>query len=347
VAATGGLPLAYQWQLNGTNLADGGNISGSSNTNLVISSVSTNNVGTYTVTVTNFAASVTSSNALLTITPSAPVIFTQPTNQTVVVGFNAQFTVTAVGTKPLAYQWSCNTTNIVGATNATLTLSNVQFTNAGAYVVTVTNSYGSTNSLPAVLTVLAAPPCDPPPAGLVSWWSAEGSAADLIGGSNGVVEPGTSFAAGVVGQCFNFNGVNGCVLNTNTSPLTNIQNSFTMEFWAYPKAGTVLVPPGGTLANAGQQYAIFPSYGENNAEAGVGVSVGTNGISVIESAPFYLPSMLNYTNPLIGWIHVAVVYSNMQPALYVNGVKVATGITSTRTYGFIREDWVWREDFVV
>ena len=39
VAATGGLPLSYQWQDNGNNLSDGGNISGSATTNLVISSV--------------------------------------------------------------------------------------------------------------------------------------------------------------------------------------------------------------------------------------------------------------------------------------------------------------------
>ena len=40
VAATGGLPLSYQWQDNGTNLTDGGNISGSTTTNLTISNVS-------------------------------------------------------------------------------------------------------------------------------------------------------------------------------------------------------------------------------------------------------------------------------------------------------------------
>ena len=85
VAATGGLPLAYQWQDNGTNLTDSGNIFGSMTTNLIVSNVSAADVGTYTVIVTNVAGAVTSSNALLTITPSAPVIIMQPCNQTVIV----------------------------------------------------------------------------------------------------------------------------------------------------------------------------------------------------------------------------------------------------------------------
>src|ERR1017187_1104833 len=75
--------------------------------------------------------------------------------------------------------------------------------------------------------------CDPSPSGLVSWWQAEGNATDTVGGSAGVVESGTTFIAGMVGQCFSFDGVSACVINDNSPILTNIQNSFTMEFWAY------------------------------------------------------------------------------------------------------------------
>ncbi len=64
-------------------------------------------------------------------TPVSPVIASQPTNQTVMVGQSASFSVLAGGTPPFGYGWSFNTTNIVGATNATLTLPSVQLTNAG------------------------------------------------------------------------------------------------------------------------------------------------------------------------------------------------------------------------
>jgi hypothetical protein len=86
-------------------------------------------------------------------TPTAPVIVSQPTNQTVYVGFTAAFSVVALGTPPLSYQWSFNGTNIVGATATTLTLTNVQLSQAGNYVVLVTNSYGSVLSSNAMLTV--------------------------------------------------------------------------------------------------------------------------------------------------------------------------------------------------
>jgi hypothetical protein len=65
--------------------------------------------------------------------------------------------------------------------------------------------------------------------------------------------------------------------------------------------------------------------------AGSGVSVGTNGISVFEHAPSYLPSLLVYNATITGWTHIAVVYSNRQPTLYVNGVAVQTGLTSARS----------------
>ena len=70
---------------------------------------------------------------------------------------------------------------------------------------------------------------------------------------------------------------------------------------------------------------------EVGAHAGSGVSVGTNGISVFEQAASYLPSLLVYNAAISGWTHVAVVYSNRQPTLYVNGVAVQTGLTSTHS----------------
>ena len=72
-------------------------------------------------------------------------------------GQTATFSVTATGTAPLSYQWSFDTTNIVGATNATLVLPGVQLTNAGIYAVVVSNPAGSALSSNATLTVLAPP----------------------------------------------------------------------------------------------------------------------------------------------------------------------------------------------
>jgi sugar lactone lactonase YvrE len=84
---------------------------------------------------------------------SGPVITTQPQSQTVNVGANVSFSVSATGVPAPTYQWQFNGTVIAGATGATFSLNNVQTTNAGTYTVIVTNSVSSTTSNGASLTV--------------------------------------------------------------------------------------------------------------------------------------------------------------------------------------------------
>jgi hypothetical protein len=71
VSATGTPPLSYQWQFDGTNLTDGGNVAGSSSDTLTLSSVSATNAGTYDVIVSNPYGHVTSSDAVLDVTNAA------------------------------------------------------------------------------------------------------------------------------------------------------------------------------------------------------------------------------------------------------------------------------------
>jgi endonuclease/exonuclease/phosphatase family metal-dependent hydrolase len=84
---------------------------------------------------------------------SPPAITLQPQNQTVFEGSNATFSVTAVGTLPLSYQWMLYGTNLDGATDSSLTLTAVSTNDAGPYSVAITNLLGSTNSDVADLTV--------------------------------------------------------------------------------------------------------------------------------------------------------------------------------------------------
>ena len=67
VNATGTEPLSYQWKLNGTNLTDGGEYSGSTNSTLNISGAEAPDAGSYSVYVSNVKGSVTSAKAVLTI----------------------------------------------------------------------------------------------------------------------------------------------------------------------------------------------------------------------------------------------------------------------------------------
>jgi uncharacterized repeat protein (TIGR03803 family) len=161
VVANGTAPLSYQWRLNGTNLTDGGNLTGSTTGILVINNVSVVNSGTYSVVVSNAYGSATSTDAVLTVTATAPIITLQPTDLTVLPGTSATFTVAATGSVPLSYQWQFNgvslvdSGNVSGSAATTLTLGNVSAANAGAYSVIISNLVGVTTSTGAVLTVVS------------------------------------------------------------------------------------------------------------------------------------------------------------------------------------------------
>jgi hypothetical protein len=73
VSAVGGLPLAYQWQLNATNLMSNSRISGSQSSSLTISNAQSSDAGNYQVIVTNAYGSATSQVAQVTINPPQSV----------------------------------------------------------------------------------------------------------------------------------------------------------------------------------------------------------------------------------------------------------------------------------
>ena len=64
-------PFGFQWQRAGTNLVDGGRLSGAATASLVVSNAQGSEMGDYSLTVTNADGSVTSSNALLALWPLA------------------------------------------------------------------------------------------------------------------------------------------------------------------------------------------------------------------------------------------------------------------------------------
>src|SRR5688572_5843633 len=85
----------------------------------------------------------------------APMITSEPASQTAYTGATAVFSVAATGAEPLVYAWYHNGTNLlVDATGNTLTLTNVQPSQAGAYHATVSNGEGTATSANANLSLL-------------------------------------------------------------------------------------------------------------------------------------------------------------------------------------------------
>jgi Alginate lyase/Immunoglobulin domain/Glycine-rich domain len=85
----------------------------------------------------------------------APSITNQPTSVTVNAGTNVTYTVGASGNGMLSYQWWLNATNLLtGATNVSLTITNVSDTNAGNYFVVVSDNSPFFNSVTSVVASL-------------------------------------------------------------------------------------------------------------------------------------------------------------------------------------------------
>ena len=151
IATPGGsFPQAYQWHKNATNIANGSVFSGVTTTNLTFTGLATNYAGSYSLVATNLFGVRTSSVVTLTVV-LPPKITGGITNRTMECGSNLTFTVSTTGTAPLSYQWSLDGIPTPGATNASLSLTNVHLPSRTVAVV-VTNLYASATSN-AVLTV--------------------------------------------------------------------------------------------------------------------------------------------------------------------------------------------------
>ena len=141
---------AIQWRFNNTPIPD------ATNATLLLTSVQSTNAGTYDALVSNTAGTNRSSAATLTVNVP-PNITSDPATQNVNAGSTVIFGVTATGTAPLLYHWQFNGLNLGGSVTSTLTLRNVQPTNAGDYSVIVGNAANTITSRVATLTINVRP----------------------------------------------------------------------------------------------------------------------------------------------------------------------------------------------
>ena len=166
---------------------------------------------------------------------SPPTITNQPASLTNNVGNNATFSVTHGGTAPFTYQWYFNTNSpLLNETNISLTVTNIQLTNAGTYSVAITNAAGSTNSSFAQLTVWQPPGITNQPVSVTN-----------MAGGNATF---TVVAGGVPSLTYQWK------LNTNSALLNATNSSLTLTNVRAGQAGTYSV----TITNAaGVTNSIF------------------------------------------------------------------------------------------
>jgi len=253
-------PFTYQWYYLVGVVSN--SIAGATNGTLPLTNIQVIQ-GTYSyfVVVSNAYGSTVSSNATLNILSGLPVIVTnlEPTNIST-VGATEVLSVAVTGTEPFTNSWTynghplANGGSISGATTATLTISNVQLTDAGTYQFSVANLDGSVSSSNEVLLVItpstyeAAVLADGP----LAYWplneTSGDTAFDIVSGYDGlytnaptlgVPGPSSYIPAGV-----GFDGMTQFVLIPD-EPGLDFANAITLEAWVQPDTNQ----PSGTLAD--------------------------------------------------------------------------------------------------
>jgi autotransporter-associated beta strand protein len=97
-------------------------------------------------------------HALALIGDGSPAIVRQPWSESIRATGTATFSAGVAGIPPVSLQWALNGTNISGATNAILTVTNVQDPDAGLYTLSATNATGTNVTIGAQLTVIPVTP---------------------------------------------------------------------------------------------------------------------------------------------------------------------------------------------
>lgn len=154
VAATGALPLGYQWS------GPGGAIPGATNTTLIVTNLNQTGVptnsgpGAYFCTITNTYGSTNSGNVNLTVISSGPVFLQDlPLINYALIGGTAILSVQVGGNEPITNQWYYGATappttalhdgdrggRVSGTTNQTLLIAAATTNDEGYYQILVTN----------------------------------------------------------------------------------------------------------------------------------------------------------------------------------------------------------------
>ncbi len=154
--------------------------------------------------------------------------------------------------------------------------------------------------------------CVPPPPGLVGWWPGEGDAADMVGGNDGTLLNGTTFAPGKVGQALAFNGVDQSV-STSLDVQPIAMPSTTWEAWVFPTRVNYAV----------RQEILSDDQSQDNSGPGRSVLIerGTANFGVSTGSGVWQPTSVTPNQ----WQHIAVIYTPNNIEFYKNGARFSLG----------------------
>lgn len=162
--------------------------------------------------------------------------------------------------------------------------------------------------------------CVSPPSGMVSWWSGDGNANDIVGSNDGTLFNGVTFASGKVGQAFSLDGVDDFVSVPNATSL-QLQD-FTIDAW---------IKLTGSVTGWPKSLAAFGQYGYAFAIDG-----GTYTGGALRSLVLSKTGASQINGPVVpgdgAWHHVAVSKAGSSVTFYIDGVGSATSYSVFFTF---------------
>ena len=148
--ADGTRPFLVEWLRNGTVVSSG------AETEFLIPAAQKSDAGTYVARVSNTAGAISTSPATVGIV-SKPVINKHPVGQSAPIGASVTLLVSASGEGTLSFQWYKDGQPITSGKSIYHTFTVRSDADFGTYTVRVSNSAGTTESLPAAVEKISAP----------------------------------------------------------------------------------------------------------------------------------------------------------------------------------------------
>jgi len=172
------------------------------------------------------------------------------------------------------------------------------------------------NSTANTVSIFLQGGCTVPSSGLISWWPADGNATDITGGNDGSLVNGATYAQGINGQAFSFDGVNDWVEVTGSAGDFG-SSPFSVDFWMKSN-------------NDGSGDPTF-IMGKNHANGGLGWDIRLSNSMIrvvgINGWGFNITSDASATPNV--WHHIALTSTDTTVNLYIDGVLKGTSPRST------------------